>query len=190
VNRTRTGSSGALAIHLPGLGSYEAADGHVFLFVPAPAGAEFPALVDWMRERGMQGQLDEEPYKSLCENLNYRYLTVLAAEPQKLAEAMSNMEVIDEQLRQFVRSMPAVEVYEEGQNRRLLIGLVSTPRDIGNNRQLRARDWFRTIDFGDGKRVEFPGAPYRLSETPVDIERPPRLGEHTARVLAALGQEG
>lgn len=190
LNRTRTGSSGALAIHLPGLGSYEAADGHVFLFVPAPAGAEFPALVDWMRERGMQGNLDDEPYRTLSENLNYRFLTSIAGDPARLASAMQDMQVIDEQLRQFVRTMPAVEVYEEGQNRRLLIGLVSTPADIAHNTQLRARDWFQTIDFGDGVEVEFPGAPYRLSKTPVQISHPPRLGEHTEQVLAGLGVGG
>ncbi|HKS90518.1 MAG TPA: CoA transferase [Tepidiformaceae bacterium] len=185
-NRTRTGSSGALAIALPGLGEYEAADGHVFLFVPAPAGAEFPVLVDWMRERGMQGQLDDEPYKSLCDNLNYRFLTSIAGDPARLAATMKDMQVIDEQLRQFVKSMPAVEMYEEGQRRRLLVGLVSTPRDIATNRQLRARNWFETIDFGDGVEVEFPGAPYRLSETPAQISHPPRLGEHSREVLAGL----
>lgn len=189
TNRTRTGSSGALAIPLPGLGGYEAADGAVFVFVVAPAGEEFSALVDWMREHDMQGPLDEEPYKTICDNLNYRWVTSLVGDPAKLAEAMANMKVIDEQLRKFVKSMPAVQFYEEGQGRRLLIGLVSTPRDLAENRQLRARNWFTTIDFGDGNQVEFPGGPYRLSATPVDIQHPPRLGEHTESTLAALPEE-
>ena len=37
-----------------------------------------------------------------------------------------------------------------------------------------------------GPPVEFPGPPYRLTETPAVIARPPRLGEHTAAVLAAI----
>ena len=62
-----------------------------------------------------------------------------------------------------------------------------TPADLGGNRQLRAREWFRELDFEYlGARVEFPGGPYRLSETPVEISRPPRLGEHTEEILTQM----
>ena len=83
--------------------------------------------------------------------------------------------------------MPAREAYEEGQSRRLLVGIVSTPKDLAENTQLRARDWYQPMPFDYlGATIEFMGPPYRLSETPAVIARPPRLGEHTAEVLGAI----
>jgi benzylsuccinate CoA-transferase BbsE subunit len=185
-NRVRTGASGGLGVHLPALGPYETRDGYVSAFVLAPAGADFPELVAWMDEHDMAGPLKEEPYRTFTENLNMRYLTQLMADPGAADAVRGQLDVIDEQIKAFMASLPAVEAYEEGQKRKLLIGLVSTPKDIAENNQLRARNWFRNLDIG-GKTVEFPGAPYRLLETPVEITPPPKLGEHTERVLAALG---
>lgn len=185
-NRTRTGGKSIIGMELPGLGSYKTKDGYIYCMVLAPAGAEFPELVAWMDEKGLAGPLTEEPYATLTANLNMRFLSQLMVDPESAATVAQQMAVVDAQLRTFFEALPAVEIYEEGQRRKLLIGLVSTPRDIAENRQLRARNWFTKLDFGDGKVVEFPGAPYRLSETPVDIARPPFLGEHTDSVLATL----
>lgn len=186
-NRTRTGGKSIIGMELPGLGSYKTKDGYIYCMVLAPAGAEFPELVAWMHEHGLAGPLTEEPYATLVANLNMRFLSQLMVNPESAAALPQQMAVIESHLQAFFASLPAVEIYEEGQKRRLLIGLVSTPKDIAENNQLRARDWFRVFDFGDGNTVEFPGAPYRLSETPVEFTRPPFLGEHTDAVLAGLG---
>ena len=80
-------------------------------------------------------------------------------------------------------------LYEEGQGRRLLIGIVSTPEDLVNNPQLNAREWFQDIEHeAIGDTIRYPGPPYRLSETPWRIgRRPPERGEHNAEVLGELG---
>lgn len=187
TNRKRTGEKGALPLTLPGFGVYRARDGYLMCYVVAPAGAGFPVLVDWMRERGMAGDLDEEPYRELCQNLNFGTLTQLAKDPARAAAMIPDLEHINELLRAFFASLSATEAYEEGQRRLLLHGIVSTPRDLAENSQLRARQWFTQLEFDYLNAVlEFPGAPYRLSETPVQIGRPPRLGEHTDEVLASL----
>ncbi|MGH2631990.1 MAG: CaiB/BaiF CoA transferase family protein [Tepidiformaceae bacterium] len=186
-NRVRTGEKGSLPVKLPALGNYPCKDGYVMCFVVAPAGADFSALVDWMRERGMVADLDEEPYRTLCASLNLGALGQLLSNPAEIGAALPALAHIDAVLADFFASMTATEAYEEGQRRHLLNGLVSTPADLASNTQLRARDWFRTLEFDYlGAGIEFPGAPYRLSETPVVMGRPPKLGEHTAAVLATL----
>jgi len=186
-NRVRTGESGAIPLRLPGVGVYACKDGHVMCFVIAPAGKDFPALVDWMREKGLAADLDDEPYAGICNALNFGFLTRLMGEPEKLQTVIPALAHINDVLAAFFASMTATEAYEEGQRRTLLNGIVSSPRDLGENKQLRARHWFRELDFDYlGKTLEFPGAPYRLSETPVAISRPPKLGEHTDSVLAEL----
>jgi len=186
-NRVRTGEKGMIPVELPGLGVYRAKDGRVQLMVLAPAGKDFPDFVDWMRERGMAGDLDEEPYASLCRQLNMAFLTQVMGNPESAAQLVPQLAHINELVKAFVASLGAVEAYEEGQRRQLLIGLVSTPKDLAENRQLRARNWYRPLVFDWlNTTIEFPGPPYRLSETPASLSRPPRLGEHTDEILAPL----
>jgi crotonobetainyl-CoA:carnitine CoA-transferase CaiB-like acyl-CoA transferase len=187
TNRVRTGERGMLPVELPGIGVLPCRDGHVALMVLAPGGGEFPDLVDWMREEGAAEDLDEEPYAEACRALDMGTITQLMADPASAMELMAHFPHITEVVGRFFAGKTAAEAYEEGQGRNLLLGLVSTPRDLAENAQLRARDWYITLPAGEGgAEMEFPGPPYRLSETPPRIERPPPLGEHTEQVLAAL----
>lgn len=186
-NRVRTGERGMLPIQLPGAGNYHCKDGDVFCYVLAPGGADYPVLVEWMREEGKQEDLDEEPYASVVSQLNMAFLTQVLGNPEKAQAMVGQLMHINEVTARFFASMTANEAYVGGQNRRLLNGIVSTPRDLAENEQLRARQWFRQleVDFLNAS-IEFPGPPYRLSETPAVISRPPRLGEHTDEILNAL----
>jgi len=187
-NRIRTGERGAIPIALPATGIYECKDGYVSLFVLAPAGEDTPSLIDWMRDCGMAEDLDEEPYASLIPQLNMAWITQVMGNIELATQHVPALAHIHAVMQRFFLSLGAKEAYEEGQTRRLLVGLVSTPKDLGENTQLRARGWFPEVEFDYlGRSIEFPGGPYRLSETPVQIGRPPRLGEHTAEVLASLG---
>lgn len=186
-NRVRTGELGMLPIKLPGSGTLKVKDGYIVLFIIAPAGGDLPDLVDWMREEGKAGILDEEPYKTVLASLNMQFLTQLMGDPARAAEVVGQLVQINQAIAAFFAEKTAREAYEEGQGRRLLIGIVSTPKDLTENTQLRTRDWY--VEFPEspaGPPVEFPGPPYRLSATPAVIARPPRLGEHTEAVLAAL----
>jgi crotonobetainyl-CoA:carnitine CoA-transferase CaiB-like acyl-CoA transferase len=186
-NRTRLGDRGLLPVRIPASGVYATKDGFCLLFVTAPAGAEFPALVDWMDEKGMAEDLREEPYASLCANLNMRMLTQVMVDPGSAASVLPQLEHIHDVVAKFCASMTSRELYEEGQRRLLLVGIVSTPKDLAENTQLRARDWFQKLEFEFmDAALEFPGPPYRLSESPVEIRRPPRLGEHNDEILSAL----
>jgi benzylsuccinate CoA-transferase BbsE subunit len=185
-NRMRTGEKGMIPVSLPGLGVYKAKDGFVALYILAPAGAEFPEFVAWMRELGMAEDLDQEPYANLCNTLNMGVVTQLMGNPESAASAASALTHINDVVRRFVATMSARDMYELGQRRRLLIGIVSTPKDLAENEQLRARNWYQRFDRGDGQEVDFPGPPYRLTETPATIGRPPRLGEHTDVVLTNI----
>jgi crotonobetainyl-CoA:carnitine CoA-transferase CaiB-like acyl-CoA transferase len=67
---------------------------------------------------------------------------------------------------------------------------VRTLDEVASCEQLASRDFFVTIPSADGSAhdVRAPGAPYRLSATPwLAPSRAPRLGEHTAEVLAGAG---
>jgi benzylsuccinate CoA-transferase BbsE subunit len=162
-------------------------DGYILLFIIAPAGGDLPDLLDWMREEGKQDDLDDEPYRTIIGNMNMGWLTQLMSNPAEAASVIQHLPHINEVIGRFFAGKTAREAYEQGQERRLLIGIVSRPQDLAENTQLRARNWYvRFPEAPAGPPVEFPGPPYRLSETPAVVARPPRLGEHTEAVLAAL----
>jgi benzylsuccinate CoA-transferase BbsE subunit len=115
------------------------------------------------------------------------WLTQLMSAPEEAAKYIPLLPHVNELIAAFFAGKTARQAYEEGQERRLLVGIVSTPADLAENRQLRERGWYVNLpEAPAGKPIEFPGPPYRLSETPAIINRPPRLGEHTAAVLGAL----
>jgi crotonobetainyl-CoA:carnitine CoA-transferase CaiB-like acyl-CoA transferase len=190
--RHRTGVRGALPINVPGMGPYEASDGWVWSYVGAPGGAPWTELLAWMQAEGKAEDLAGEPYASTIAELNMRFLTQVVLNPDSAKEKAPVLAHIDDVLVRFFKSKPKWEVYEQGQGRRLLIGIVSTPEDLAKNPQLAARRWFQDVPHPElNGSLRYPGPPYRLSETPWRItRRPPLLGEHTAELLGEIRAQG
>ena len=204
--RTRTGARGALPIDIPGIGVYPTTDGNVFAYLGTPGGAPWTAMLAWMTEEGKAGDLNEPPYAEMIGQLNLRFLTALAglaSDPPKLQEALRTLGHIYEVFAAFCKGMPKWTLYEEGQKRRLMFGIVSTPEDLARNPQLQARAWLQDVRHDElGETLRYAGPPYRLSETPWAIRRrAPLPGEHNAEIycgelglseqeLASLGERG
>ncbi len=187
LNKSVLGRSGgriALPFAVPGMGPYEASDGWIWAYLGTPGGAPWSEQLRWMDEEGAAEELTEEPYASTIAELDLKLLSRLTLNKDEREEKGPHLKRIDDVLKAFVAGKTKWELYEQGQRRRLLIGIVSTPEDLGKNPQLIARGWYQDIAQPDVGTLRLPGPPYRLSETPWRIERPaPRLGEHTAELL-------
>jgi crotonobetainyl-CoA:carnitine CoA-transferase CaiB-like acyl-CoA transferase len=56
-------------------------------------------------------------------------------------------------------------------------------QDVVEDVHLRDRQYFVNVERDDTGPLTYPGAPYRLSQTPWAIRRPaPRLGEHNEAI--------
>ncbi len=186
--RTRNAHKGVIPVDVPGIGPYECSDGWVFGYVGSPAGATWADLLAWMIEEDKAEDLADEPYKTFCDGLNLRFLSTLTQDPATIAQKFQTMAHINEVLRRFVKTKSKWEMYEQSQRRRLLFGIVSTPEDIAKNPQLQHRQWLTSVEHADlGATLEYPGAPYRLSETPWAIRRhAPAVGEDQDEVLSEV----
>jgi CoA:oxalate CoA-transferase len=93
-------------------------------------------------------------------------------------------------------------IFSVTQTQRIPAGPVNTMKDVVEDAHLRHRQYFVTVERDDTGPLTYPGAPYRLSQSPWTIRRPaPRLGEHNEEVyggrlgvsreeLLLLGQTG
>ncbi len=59
----------------------------------------------------------------------------------------------------------------------------NTMEDVFKDPHLRARGFFTEIDHPVAGKFEYPGEPYKLTETPWQAGRAPLLGEHTQEIL-------
>ncbi len=66
-------------------------------------------------------------------------------------------------------------------------GPINSIPDVFAHPQAEARELVLEAEHPTAGTVRFPGFPYKLSQTPAEVRRPPpRLGQHTAEVLVKL----
>jgi crotonobetainyl-CoA:carnitine CoA-transferase CaiB-like acyl-CoA transferase len=74
------------------------------------------------------------------------------------------------------------EVFHAAQELRLPLTVVPNPQQIFDMPQHKARGYFADIDHPVAGKITYPGAPFRLSETPWQAGRAPLLGEHNEEI--------
>ncbi len=89
-------------------------------------------------------------------------------------------------IHEFVQAQTAEQVYRRGQACHLPWGFVRRPEDNLDDPHWHDRGFFIEAQVpGLGRKVFYPGAPYRFTETPVGIRRrAPLLGEHNFEVFS------
>jgi crotonobetainyl-CoA:carnitine CoA-transferase CaiB-like acyl-CoA transferase len=152
---------------------FECADGRYVYFVLFVADDKpFRTLVEWMSTLGVEADLNEPEFADA-------------------AHRQANFGHIQGLVEVFFLLQPAAEAYHAGQARGLPIGIAYAPDDLFGDEHLRGRDFFVTVEHDDVAAAEYPGTPIRFSAyPPAPMVRAPRLGEHTADVLASLTTTG
>ncbi|MDY6932591.1 MAG: CoA transferase [Spirochaetota bacterium] len=81
------------------------------------------------------------------------------------------------------------DIVSEAQSRRIPCMPINTIEELYKSELLKDRDYFVEIDHKEAGKIKYPGAPYKLSQTPWHIKSPaPLLGEHNDKILG--GQLG
>ena len=145
------------------------ADGYIsFNIVPGGLGLRHSTKVmKWIAEAGeLSGELEGADIDEWAAALG-------RAAMENPAEAARMMGVANEHLHRFVAKRTMAECYERAVQDGFMLAPLYTVEDIANDKHLEARGYWVEID---GKR--YPGAFAKLSETPLQIERPaPTLGQ-------------
>ena len=95
------------------------------------------------------------------------------------ANRIMGAQQIDDALVPALKKKSAEYWFLEGQRLRVPLALVPTMADLFSSAQLRAVDAFREITLPGGRKLEVPGQPFRLHNTPARKDgKVATLGEH------------
>ncbi len=119
-------------------------------------------------------------------------LARLLGEPEwasidKFHDPATHGAAINENLRQWSAEHTREWLYREGQAHGVPIAPYLTPAEVYQSPQQRERGFFVNIDHPEAGSHDYAGLPFRMSETPPTLRRPPLLGEHNAEVYRGLG---
>ena len=151
--------------------TWQCSDGFVnFLFSGgAGAGASANNLVRWMADEGMG-----DPYMESLDFTQWGYGTITLEMMQRMVPVIER----------FMYSHTKQQLFDGAVSRRILLFPVATPRDICENPQLAARDYFRQVPHAAfDEPLTLPGPFARASACPLEMRYPPpRVGEHNNAV--------
>ena len=132
------------------------------------------------------GALTARQWSLLCEVLGR---TELVDDPRFATnqDRVINRAALDEALSETFVTRDVAEWLVKLQEAGIASGPINTIKDVFNHPQAQARNLKLEIEHPTAGLVGFPGFPYKMSQTPAELLRPPpMLGEHTEEVLTEL----
>ena len=100
------------------------------------------------------------------------------------AARAAHVDVIEAAIHDWLSTITKKEAFQRAQAQHVPCFPVHTVREVAENEQYLARDFFQEYDHPTAKQVRTPGAPCRFGRTPWRIKRPaPRLGEHNRKIF-------
>ena len=90
---------------------------------------------------------------------------------------------LDSILVEYLKTKTQKEVFEEGADLRVPIGILNDMEKLFYDPQHRDRRFFIEVDHLRLGRLEYPGHPFIMSETPWHVSGAPLLGEHNREIL-------
>ena len=149
--------------------NYRCKDGYVtYFFFFGQQGKRTKALVDWMGEEGMAGDLKA---------VDWEQTSMPDIEPEQ-AESWSEV------VARFFLTHTKTELYEEATKRNIALVVGSSQADLFSDRQLSARNYWVEVPHPELQAaLTYPGHPFGPGNSFWRISRrAPRLGEHNEEI--------
>ena len=139
---------------------------------------------------------------------NWDHFAAFLQEPQLMEPRLASIfryhyaDEVEGLIQPWLMKHGAEEIFASGQEWRIPFAMVLGLEELGEDPQYQARGFFPEINHPVADRFAYPGAPFRMSQTPWQIARPaPLLGEHNEEIyvgrlglsnedVARLGKNG
>jgi crotonobetainyl-CoA:carnitine CoA-transferase CaiB-like acyl-CoA transferase len=130
-------------------------------------GAKTRALVEWMDREGQADDLTKVNWEKMD------YLTVSTEEFDHWQSVFSK----------FFKTRTKAELCKEALARGIVLFPASTPKDLLEDPQLEARDYWRKVKHSELEdNIVYPGAVYKSTEISWPTRRAPLIGEHNDEI--------
>ena len=94
-----------------------------------------------------------------------------------------NYDALFPMLQEWAANWKVADLYKAGQERRICMAPVNTMADLFASEHLKAREFFTEVSHQVAGTLQYPGAPFKVSEGGIEAPRPaPLLVEHNAAV--------
>jgi len=177
---TRTGT----ARMFPGMGVYEAAEGHTYWVL---GGRHWDSAIRWMSEAGLAEDLTDPVWAEVIEQMtNQRtVLALLGASTEARNKALQQFAHIEDVFTRFVRAQSLARIIEGAVKFRVPVLPLQLVEQVANDPHLAERGFWTELKVGPERQsFKTPSPSFRLHGSPASIRRPaPLLGEHTVDVL-------
>jgi len=151
---------------------WECKDGYIaFIIIGGPTGAQTNRdLVEYMDSEGVAPQFMKE--------VNWKEFDMSTASEEFWSG-------VNEAMGKFFKSHTKEELYAEAVRRNMTLYPMATAKDIVEDPQLKARQFWEEVSDPELGTMSYPGALAKLSETPcVPRERAPHIGEYNREIYA------
>lgn len=162
-------------------------------FDPPIAGAGYPRLLNQFRKpfRTLDGYLCAMPYT----DAHWQRFFIEAGEPALaddlrfagIAARTENIEALYELADRLIATRSTAAWLEVCARLEIPASQMNRLEDLPNDAHLRATGFFETIHDPAMGTLRFPGVAVKLDGQRLPVRMPPRLGQHTAQVLASIG---
>ncbi len=105
----------------------------------------------------------------------------------KPAQRMAEPEKFDALVTPWLKEHDKWEITKRAQELKLAFTPVLNPGELTDDEQLKARGFFAETEHAVMGRVTYPGAPFKMSETPARTGKAPLLGEDNEAIYGGLG---
>ncbi len=97
---------------------------------------------------------------------------------------LKNSDAMDAMITSWFMEYSKEEIFQRAQAEGVPCFPLYNVREVAENRQYQARDFFQECEHPIAGRFKMPGPPYLMSRTPARVRRPaPRLGEHNVMIF-------
>ncbi len=157
------------ATPFPPGGMFKCKDGSVFIV----GMSQWKSLSEWMKESGMDiGEFDDEKYK-IAHNTN----------PDVCAHADELNALVAELCEKYTKD----ELYKGGLKWHVPVVPMFSPEDVYTDEHYNERGFFVRVNHPVAGECNYPGAPARLTETPLKVDQAaPLLGSSNEEILGNM----
>ncbi len=165
-------------------------------FEPPLADAGYPRLLNAFRKpfKTLDGYLCAMPYT----DAHWKRFFIEAGEPNlandprfaNISERTRHIEALYQIADRIIATRSTAQWLEVCARLEIPASRMNRLEDLQDDEHLRATGFFTAIDDPAMGKLRFPGVPVLIDGERLQVRMPPRLGQHTAEVLASIGMAG